>query len=106
MRADGLDGLDDVHALDDLAEDDVLAVEPRGLDGADEELAAVRARARVRHRQHAGATVLELEVLIGKLLTVDGLTAGAVATREVAALEHELRDHAVEDRPLEVQRLA
>ena len=33
-----LDLLDDVHAVGDAAEDDVLAVEPRGLDGAEEEL--------------------------------------------------------------------
>ena len=40
LGADTLDGLDNVKTLDDLAEDDVLAVEPRGLDGADEELGA------------------------------------------------------------------
>ena len=33
-----LDGLDDVHALDDLTEDDVLAVEPRGDYRGNEEL--------------------------------------------------------------------
>jgi hypothetical protein len=37
----GLDLLDDVKALDDLAEDDMLAVQPRGLLSADEELGAV-----------------------------------------------------------------
>jgi hypothetical protein len=36
-----LDLLDDVQALDDGAEDDVLAVQPRGLLSADEELGAV-----------------------------------------------------------------
>jgi hypothetical protein len=36
-----LDLLDDVQALDDGAEDDVLAVQPRGLLCADEELGAV-----------------------------------------------------------------
>lgn len=36
--ADGLDGLDDVLPLDDLAEDDVLAVEPWCHDGGQEEL--------------------------------------------------------------------
>jgi hypothetical protein len=41
LGSDALDGLDDIEALDDLAEDDVLSVEPRGLDGADEELRAV-----------------------------------------------------------------
>lgn len=38
-----LDLLDDVHGLSvsDLAEDDVLAIEPRGDNGGDEELGAV-----------------------------------------------------------------
>lgn len=34
----GLDTLDNVHTLDDLAEDDVLAVQPGGDNGGDEEL--------------------------------------------------------------------
>ena len=51
--------------LEHLAEDDVAAVEPRRLDGADEELRAVRARAGVRHREGARPRVLELEVLVG-----------------------------------------
>ena len=39
----GLDLLDDVHGLliSNLTEDDVLAVEPRGDNGGDEELGAV-----------------------------------------------------------------
>jgi hypothetical protein len=41
LGSDALDGLDNVEALDDLSEDNVLAVQPRGLDGADEELGAV-----------------------------------------------------------------
>jgi len=41
--AGGLNGADDVHGLvvSDLAEDDVLAVQPAGDDGGDEELGAV-----------------------------------------------------------------
>ena len=38
LAADGLDLFDDVHAFDDRAENNVLTVEPRGLDGAQEEL--------------------------------------------------------------------
>jgi hypothetical protein len=41
LRSDALDGLDDVKALDDLSEDNVLAVQPGGLHGADEKLGAV-----------------------------------------------------------------
>jgi hypothetical protein len=41
--AESLDLLDDLHGLviSDLAEDDVLAIEPRGDNGGDEELGAV-----------------------------------------------------------------
>jgi hypothetical protein len=45
VAATGLDGPDDALGLDiivgNLAEDDVLAIEPRGDDGGDEELGAV-----------------------------------------------------------------
>ena len=60
----------------------------------------------VGHGQLAGLGVLELEVLVRELGAVDALAARAVAGREVAALQHELRDDAVEGAALEVQRLA
>lgn len=84
-----LDLLDNLIALQDLAEDDVLAIEPpcvhvsgvrqclnrggnlRGHDGGDEELRSVGVLARVGHGEEALLGVLELEVLIGELLTVD-----------------------------------
>lgn len=44
LGADLLHGLDDVEALDGLAEHGVLAIEPRGLGSADEELRAVGCR--------------------------------------------------------------
>ncbi len=133
-----LQSLDDLHRLvvGNLAEDDVAAIEPRGDDGGDEELGAVAALEKVRsaqislglvpfkrflrvlagigHGQKAGLVVPQLEVLIGKLLAVDGLAAGAlgqlawtpkadrqlgdshVAAGKVTALEHEVRDDAVE----------
>ena len=40
--------------VSDGAEDDVLAVQPGGLDGAEEELGAVGARASVGHGENAG----------------------------------------------------
>ena len=49
-RADGLDLLDDVHALGHGAEDDVLAVEPVGLDRAEEEPARVPSTLRFFYR--------------------------------------------------------
>lgn len=38
----------------------------------------LRVGAGVGHRQQTGAVVLQLEVLIGELLTVDGLTTGTL----------------------------
>lgn len=40
--------------------------------------------------------MLQLEVLIFKLVAVDGLSAGSVVVGEVATLAHELGDDAVE----------
>ena len=48
---------------DDLAEDDMAAIEPGGGDSGDEELRAVRVGAGVGHAEDAGASVLKLEVL-------------------------------------------
>jgi len=84
----------------------VLAVEPGGDDGGDEELGAVGVGTSVGHGEKAGLGVAELEVLIGELGTVDGLTARAVAAGEVTTLEHEAGDHTVEGAALVAQRLA
>jgi hypothetical protein len=46
---DVLDRLDDIVALEDLAEDDVATVEPAGDDGGDEELGAWRKSVTVRN---------------------------------------------------------
>mmetsp|Transcript_37546 Transcript_37546/g.97103 ORF Transcript_37546/g.97103 Transcript_37546/m.97103 type:complete len:224 (-) Transcript_37546:24-695(-) len=106
LRPDRLDGLDSFHALGDRPEDDMLAVKPRSLDRAQEELGSVGARSGVRHGEDAGARVLQREVLVGKLCAIDRLAAGAVASREVSSLAHEVGDHAVEGAALEVERLA
>nr|WNZ75859.1 hypothetical protein [Trichoderma harzianum] len=103
----GLESSNNGHGLlvSDLAEDDVAAVQPRGDDSGDEELRAVAVfRCRVRmlcwpfddvsrvnlrvgagvgHGQQTGAVVLQLEVLIGKLLAVDGLAASALGVVSV-----------------------
>lgn len=84
----------------------MLAIQPRGLCGTDEELGAVSVGAGVGHGEDARPRVLLYKVLIGKLLAVDRLSTGTVAPCEVTALAHEPWDHTVERRTLEVQRLA
>ncbi len=75
-----LDLLDDVHTLGDLAEDDVVTIEPRARDGGDEELGAVGVGTSVGHGEAAGLLVAKLEGLIGELHAVDGLTTGTIAS--------------------------
>jgi hypothetical protein len=65
-----------------------LTIEPRGLDGADEELRAVGVGASVGHGEDALASVLQLEVLVLELLSVDRLASSAVPVGEVTALRH------------------
>ena len=101
--------LHDLEALDDLAEDNVLSVEPLGLGGADEELGSVGVGTSVGHGEGSGAEVLSGlsgEGLVGELLTVDGLAAGTVTAGEVTTLDHEVRDDTVESGALVVKGLA
>jgi hypothetical protein len=107
VTASGLEGRDNGQGslVSDLAEDDVAAVQPGGHDGGDEELGAVGVGASVGHGQQTGAVVLQLEVLIGKLLAVDGLAASTVTAGEVTALEHEVGDDSVEGRALVAEAL-
>lgn len=100
LGAVGLDLLDDVHTLHHLSEYDVLLVQPGGLSGGDEELGSVGIGAGVSHGHDAGASVLQLEVLILELLAVDGLAPGTVVVGEVTSLAHEAGDDSVEDGPL------
>ncbi len=53
-----------IHALQDLAEDAVLAVQPRREHRGDEKLAAVGVGPGVGHAQQARLLVLQLEVLV------------------------------------------
>ncbi len=63
----------------DLTEDDVLAVQPRGYDGGDEELGTVGVGTSVGHGEKEGLLMTELEVLVGELVAVDGLFRGLLA---------------------------
>jgi len=106
-RASRLKLLHDLQGcrVSNFAEDDVLAIEPGGDDGGDEELGAVGIGTCVGHGQQSRFGVSSLKVLIRELLAVDRLAAGAIATSEVTALQHELRNDAMEGRALVAEAL-
>ncbi|KAK6539314.1 hypothetical protein TWF694_009548 [Orbilia ellipsospora] len=96
LGSEALNGRDDIHTINNLAEDDVSAIEPAGDNSGNEKLGTVGVLAGIGHAQQTWLGVLDLEVLIGELLAVDGLATGAIALGEVTALKHELGDDTVE----------
>src|ERR1700729_3964638 len=95
VAVDFADFFNDVVAFDYFAEDGVFAGEPAGVGYGDEELAAVGVGAGVCH----GELALLLEAVTGAAGLVGELVAGAAHAGAfgIAALDHELGYHAMED---------
>ena len=91
-----LNSIEDGHAVGNLTEDDVLAVEMRGCSEAKEKLGSVGVFASVGHGEDTASSVLVDEVLVSKLATIDGRATGTVASSEIATLGHEPRNDSVE----------
>lgn len=92
----GFNLLNDIHALDNLSKDNMLAIQPRSLGSAKEKLGSVGVGSGIGHAQDSRSGVLQLEVLVFELVAVDGLASSSVVVGEVSALAHEVGDHAVE----------
>ena len=75
-----LDGVNDIHSLADGAKHCVIAVEPWGCDGGQEELRATGVSAGVGHGQDSGLVVLEREGR-GFARDLPAWTAGACSAR-------------------------
>jgi hypothetical protein len=84
-RSNTFNGADNVHAFSDLTKHNVLAIEPRGLGRAQEELASVGIGTGVGHTQDSSTSVLQLEVLIRELVSVDRFSTSTVVVGEVTA---------------------
>ena len=78
----------------------------RGGREAEEELGAIGVRSSVGHGEDTSSSVLVGEVFVVKSSTVDGLTATAITSREVASLGHETGNDAMELGTLEVEGLS
>ncbi|KAH3665063.1 hypothetical protein OGATHE_003878 [Ogataea polymorpha] len=104
-RAELLNGLDNIVALDNLAKDNVLAVQPRTWNSRDEELGAVGVWTSIGHRKQTRLRVLVVEVLVRELGAVDALATGTVEVGEVSTLQHEVWNDSVEDGALVAKAL-
>ena len=105
-RGNVLDLSDDEETLDDASEDDVLGVEEVALGASDEELTAVGVLARVGHGQQARPGMLQPEILVGEIGSVDAHGAGSVAVNEISPLDHKIFDDAMELGVFEARRHA
>ena len=86
LGSERLDFLDDIHALADLTENNMLSIKPLGLGSAEEELASIGVGASIGHGENSRSSVLQGEVLILELVAVDGLATSSVMVGEVATL--------------------
>jgi len=64
----------------------------------DKELRAVRVLACICHAQKTLLGVLQFEVLVCELVSIDRLSASAIALGKVSSLDHEVLDDTVEIR--------
>jgi hypothetical protein len=104
---------DHAHALDNLAEDNMLSIQPGGFDGGDEKLRTIGVLASISHGQPASSIVRKFEVLVSKprnlqlfkilltlnvslLFSIDGPTTSSISSCEVSPLKHEVLDDSVE----------
>jgi hypothetical protein len=94
--ADALDFLDNIQAFRHISKDDVLSIKPRSFHSTEEKLTSVRVGSSIGHGKNSGASVRELKVFIGELVSVDGLASSSVVVGEVSSLAHEIRNHTVE----------
>ena len=100
------DPRDDVHAVGDLAPDGMLAVEPRLIDDADEELrsAAPRLSGHDHRRDRAPHVPGSAELGVDQPETAPAVIRGPlrIARERVAALDDAVAHHAMERRAVEM----
>lgn len=85
-----------VHSTENLAEDNMSAVQPWGGLECDVELGGVHVFTSVSHGHCTSAIMLQFEVLISEYMTVNTSTSGSVVCCDVTTLNHEPWDNSVE----------
>ena len=94
-----------LHSFNNGSENDVFTIQPGCLSGTQEKLRTVGVGASVGHGENSWTGVLQREVLVFELVSVDGFSTSSVVVGEVSALTHEVGDDSVEGGSLESETL-
>ena len=82
--SDLLDSLHEILAFKNFAKNNVAAIKPRCHDGRDEELRSIGVFASICHREKEWLVVLQLEIFISKLGTVNRFATNASSVSKVS----------------------
>ena len=91
----GLDFLDDIHAFHYASKNNVLSIKPFCFCCAQKELRSICVRSCIGHWENSWSSVLQIEVFIRKLGSVNWLSTSSIVGCEVSALAHEIWDYSV-----------
>lgn len=86
LRTNSFNIFYNIKTFQNFAKNNMLAVQPWGGDGGDEELGTLRVGAGVGHGQVSLFGVLDLEVLVVELATIDGLAADSGSMGKISTL--------------------
>lgn len=106
LSAYGLESVNDREALNDLTEDNMMAVQPWSDFESDEELGAVGVGTSIGHGEQVWLGEAQVEILIIKFGAVDALATFSVSGSDVTSLSHEARNNSVEGTALIVEWVA
>ena len=97
LRSIGFYPLYNIHAFNDLSENNMFSIQPRCFGGTNKKLGPIGVASWIGHRQDSRSSVPQLKILILKIpIPVDGFAPSSVMLGEITALAHEVGDHTVE----------
>jgi len=84
----------------------MATVQPSSLHSCNEELRAISVGTSIGHAEHSWTSVLQLEMFIRKLVTINALPSCSISTGEVTSLYHKIWDYTMKVAALEMKVFA
>jgi hypothetical protein len=88
-------GFNSFKPIKDSTKNSVFAIEPRSVNSSDKELRTISVGSSISHWKYV-RSMLNYEVLIIELLSINGFASSSVLSGEITSLDHELLNDSVE----------